>query len=77
MTTMMCDKICATLDARIGQTNSPVGDIMSLSVGSIIEFREIAGEPVKLYANNTHIGYGDVVVIDGHFGLRITKMLQG
>ena len=33
-----------------------------------------AGEPVELYANGKLIAYGEVVVIEDNFGLRITHI---
>ena len=40
-------EISAVVDARIGMTELSVSDIMQLDSGSIIEFKESAGDPVK------------------------------
>ena len=47
---------------------------MELTKGSIVTLNKAAGEPVELYANGKLIAYGEVVVIEDNFGLRITQI---
>ena len=35
----------------------------------------LAGEPIDIMVNGLKIAQGEVVVIDEHFGVRITKMI--
>jgi flagellar motor switch protein FliN/FliY len=42
----------------------------------VIELERIAGEPVDLLANGRLVAKGEVVVIEDHFGLRITNILS-
>jgi len=40
----------------------------------VIELDKLASEPVDIYVNNKKIAEGEVVVIDKHFGIRITNL---
>ena len=43
-------------------------------MGTIIELTSLAGEPVQLRAGGETIAWGEVVVIDENFGIRITSI---
>jgi len=53
-----------------------VKDVLDLERGYVIELDKLASEPVEIYANNKKIAEGEVVVIDKHFGIRITNLLE-
>lgn len=63
------------LSVELGRTRLPIKDVLELTRGSIIELERVAGEPVDLYANGKLIARGEVVVIEDHFGLRITSIV--
>ncbi|MBX7256389.1 MAG: flagellar motor switch protein FliN [Candidatus Hydrogenedentes bacterium] len=62
--------------ARLGKVEMPIGDILTLGPGSIIEVGHLVDEPVELLVNNKLIARGDVVVVDEKFGLRITEIVS-
>jgi flagellar motor switch protein FliN/FliY len=62
--------------ARLGHVEMPIGDIMKLGPGSIIEVGHMVDEPVDLLVNGKLIARGDVVVVDEKFGLRITEIVS-
>lgn len=62
--------------ARLGHVEMPVGEVLSLGPGSIVEVGHLVDEPIELLVNNKLIARGDVVVIDEKFGLRITEILS-
>jgi flagellar motor switch protein FliN len=64
------------LDVVIGSKKYPVKDLAKIGEGTIIELDSLAGEPVELRASNELIGYGEVVVIDENFGIRVTEVLS-
>jgi len=49
-------------------------DVLSLNTGAIIELDSLAGEPVKMTIRGKIIAYGEVVVVDENFGVKITKI---
>jgi len=62
--------------ARLGRVEMPIGDILSLGPGSIIEVGHLVDEPIELLINDKLIARGDVVVVDEKFGLRITEIVS-
>ena len=61
---------------ELGRTKMFVKDILDLDRGSIVEFGKLAGEPVDLLINERKMAEGEVVVIDKHFGIRITSIVD-
>jgi flagellar motor switch protein FliN/FliY len=59
---------------ELGRTQMMIKDILELERGYVIELDKLASEPVDIYVNNKKIAEGEVVVIDKHFGIRITNL---
>ena len=64
------------VQAELGRTKMLVKEILKLGVGSIIELEKEAGEPADVLINNKLIARGEVVEIDGNFGIRIAEILN-
>ncbi len=62
---------------ELGRTQMQIKDILELERGYVIELDKLASEPVDVYVNNKKIAEGEVVVIDKHFGIRITNLNEG
>lgn len=61
---------------ELGNTNMLIRDILKLSRGSVIEFDKLVSEPVDILVNGKKVAEGEVVVIDKHFGIRITSLVE-
>ncbi len=59
---------------ELGKTEMLMRDVMALTPGSIIELDSLAGEPVRISVRGKIIAYGEVVVVDENFGVKITKI---
>ena len=59
---------------ELGRTKMPIKDILELERGYVIELNKLASEPVDIFVNNKKIAEGEVVVVDKHFGIRITAL---
>ena len=59
---------------RIGQKEMLIKDILNLKENSVIELDKDVDEPMELLANGKTIAKGSVVVVDGHFGIKITHI---
>lgn len=59
---------------RFGQTDMPLRDVVRLGVGTMIELNRAVDEPVELLVNGRHLARGEVVVVDGYYGIRITEI---
>lgn len=63
------------ISVELGRKKVPLGKILQFVKGSVIELEKLAGEPVDLLVNGRCIAQGEVVVIDEHFGMRISNLL--
>lgn len=63
------------LSVELGRIELPLGKVLQLSKGSVIELEKMAGEPVDILVNGLCIAKGEVVVIDEHFGVRIASLI--
>jgi len=61
---------------ELGRTRMLIKDILELGHGSVIEFDRLAGEPVDILINEKKVAEGEVVVIDEHFGIRLTNLIK-
>jgi flagellar motor switch protein FliN/FliY len=59
-----------------GRTYMPLRDVLKLTAGSTIELDRLVNEPVEVVVNNCVIARGEVVVIDGHYGILITSIVD-
>ncbi|MBI2252353.1 MAG: flagellar motor switch protein FliN [Armatimonadetes bacterium] len=65
-----------TVTAELGRTKMLVKEILKLGVGSVINLEKEAGEPIDILVNNKLIARGEVVELDGNFGIRLTEILN-
>ena len=59
----------------LGRTKMALKEIFELGKGSLIELDTFENQEVEIYVNGRIIGYGQIVVIDQNFGVRITNIL--
>ncbi|MFM9904750.1 MAG: FliM/FliN family flagellar motor switch protein [Pyrinomonadaceae bacterium] len=59
---------------RFGNTEIPLREVVRFGVGSMIELNRTVDEPVELLINNYPFACGEVVVIDGYYGVRVTEI---
>jgi flagellar motor switch protein FliN/FliY len=60
----------------IGSTQMPLRDVLNLTTGSIVELDRLITDPVDLYVNRRLIARGEVVVIEGNYGVRILEVVS-
>lgn len=59
-----------------GRTHLPLKDTLKLTTGSIVELNRTVSEPVEVIVNNCVIARGEVVVIEGNYGVRIREIMS-
>jgi flagellar motor switch protein FliN/FliY len=64
------------LSVSFGETVLPLQDVLKLASGSIVELNRSAADPVDLLVNNSVIARGEVVVVDGNYGVRVTGIVS-
>ena len=62
------------LRVRIGKKTMLLKDVISMDIGSIIELDQLANEPLDILIEDKKIGEGEVVIVDGNFGIQITSI---
>ncbi|WP_411682034.1 flagellar motor switch phosphatase FliY [Clostridium thailandense] len=60
----------------LGRTKKNIKEILNLGTGSLIELDKLAEEPVEILVNGKKVAYGEVVVVDENFGVRITSIVS-
>lgn len=64
-----------TLNAFIGDTKIPVGDLFSLETGSVVSLETKLDEPVTLCLKDKVIAKGNIVAVGDSFGVEISEIL--
>lgn len=59
-----------------GRTQMRLKDAIKLSTGSIVELNRTITEPVEIIVNNCVIARGEVVVVEGNYGVRIKEIVS-
>lgn len=59
---------------RIGQKKMLLRDVLSMDIGSVIELEQLANDPLDILVDNHVIAQGEVVIVDGNFGVQITTI---
>jgi flagellar motor switch protein FliN len=57
---------------RIGSKKMLLKDVINMDIGSVIELNQLANDPLELLVDNHVIAQGEVVIVDGNFGIQIT-----
>jgi flagellar motor switch protein FliN/FliY len=64
------------VSVSFGRAQLPLKDVIKLTTGSIIELNRSVAEPVEVIVNNCVIARGEVVVVEGNFGVRIRQVIS-
>jgi flagellar motor switch protein FliN/FliY len=59
-----------------GKTEILMKDVLKLTTGSIVELNRGVNEPVEVLVNHCLIARGEVVVVDGNYGVRIQQIVN-
>lgn len=63
-----------TVSAELGRATIPIQELMQLGEGTVLELNREIDSPVELVAQGVKLASGEVVVVDGCFAIRITKV---
>ena len=64
------------VSVSFGRTRIPVKEILKLTTGSIVELNRSVSEPVEVIVNNCTVARGEVVVVEGNYGVRIHQIIS-
>ncbi|MDR3162447.1 MAG: flagellar motor switch protein FliY [Helicobacteraceae bacterium] len=63
-----------TVRVRIGKKQMLLRDVINMDIGSIVELNQLANEALDILVDNKKIAEGEVVIVDGNFGVQITSI---
>lgn len=64
------------VQAVLGRARMPVGELLHLSAGTVVELDRRVGEPVDIFVNDRLIARGEVVLIDSALGVTLTEIVR-
>jgi flagellar motor switch protein FliN/FliY len=59
---------------RIGTKRMLLKDVLNMDIGSVVELNQLANDPLEVLVDNNVIAQGEVVIVDGNFGVQITSI---
>ncbi len=68
--------VALPVSVSFGKTELAVKDVLKLTTGSIVELNRAVSEPVDIIVNNCIIAHGEVVVVEGNYGVRILNLVS-
>lgn len=60
---------------QLGSSQLLMRHVLELAPGSVVQLNQHASDPVGLYVNDKLVAYGEVVVVDDNFGIKITELV--
>jgi flagellar motor switch protein FliN len=71
------DAVAGEVDLRIelGSAKMAIRDAKELTPGSLVVLDRLANDPVDVVAAGRLVGRGQVVIVDGKFGVRVTELI--
>ena len=60
----------------LGRCKRPVGEVLKLVPGTIVELDSMSSEPVDILVNGTLIAQGEVVVVNENFGIQVKNIIS-
>ncbi|MBM3810698.1 MAG: flagellar motor switch protein FliN [Acidimicrobiia bacterium] len=64
------------LSISFGRAHLTLKEVLKLTSGSIVELNRTVVEPVEIIINNCVIARGEVVVVEGNYGVRINQIVS-
>jgi flagellar motor switch protein FliN len=64
------------VSVSFGRARVALKDVIKLTTGAIVELNRSISEPVEVIVNNCVIARGEVVVVEGNFGVRIQEVIS-
>ncbi|MEM7452475.1 MAG: flagellar motor switch protein FliN, partial [Pseudomonadota bacterium] len=61
---------------QVGSTTISIRELVNLAEGSVVALERSASEPLDVLVNGTLVARGEIVVVDGQFGVRLTDVVS-
>jgi flagellar motor switch protein FliN/FliY len=67
-------EVALPVSVSFGKTSLQIREVLKLNTGSIVELDRFVTDPVEVIVNDCVIARGEVVVVDGNYGVRISQL---
>jgi flagellar motor switch protein FliN/FliY len=64
------------IKVEVGRTRMMIQELLQLGTGSVVELNKLLGEPFEVLVNEKLVARGEVVVVNDHFGIRLTDIIS-
>jgi flagellar motor switch protein FliN len=64
------------VSVSLGTGHVPIGKLLQLGPGSVLQLDRQVGEPADLYIRDTKVATGDIVVVDERFAIRVRQVIS-
>src|SRR5688572_21761375 len=64
-----------TVSAQLGHVVMPIGEVLKLGPGAVVELDEMTHQPITLTVRGVAFATGEVVVVDDRFAVRIKTLI--
>ena len=65
------------VSAVLGSSRMPIGDLLKLAPGAVLELDRKVGEAIDILVNNRLVARGEVVLVDERLGVTMTEIIKG
>lgn len=69
-------EVLLDVTVELGRNRLPIRELLSLDEGGVIRLDRPVSEPADLLVNGLPTARGDIVIVDGRLGLRITELVE-
>lgn len=69
-------RLPVNLSLEVASTEIPLEELMALAEGAVVQMNKLSNQPLDVKVNGILIGSAEVVIVDGHYGLRMTELFD-
>ncbi|WP_428631831.1 flagellar motor switch protein FliN [Sphingopyxis sp.] len=63
------------VSVEVGSTSMTLAELLAIDEGSVIELDRAATDLLDIYANGTLIAKGEIVSVDGRYGIQVAEVV--
>ena len=63
------------VSVEVGSTSMTLAELLALAEGSVIELDRAATDLLDIYANGTLIAKGEIVSVEGRYGIQVSEVV--
>ncbi|MFL9841537.1 flagellar motor switch protein FliN [Sphingomonas sp. ST-64] len=70
------NEVPVRVQAVLGRARVPVGELIRMKSGMVLELDRRVGEPVDVFVNNRLVARGEVMLVDHALGVTLTEIVR-